>query len=207
MTQPDVTTSTTDVKSEEDLKYRAYASLRSDVNATYVIDAFSGRYQGRHDMFALTEVLSEIIDRVQSGNLRRCESMLIGQAMGLQSIFTNLSAQAAKREGTMQMEILLRLALKAQNQCRMTLETLVNIKNPPVVYAKQANIAAGHQQVNNGVMTSSTETSTSSNAPEKTFSSNELLSESNNASMDIERTAKTSTINSPVETMAAVQRT
>jgi hypothetical protein len=39
---------------------------------------------------------------------------------------------------------------KAQNQCRMTLETLSTIKNPPVVYAKQANIAHGPQQVNNG---------------------------------------------------------
>ena len=32
----------------------------------------------------------------------------------------------------------------------MTLETLSTIKNPPVVYAKQANIAHGPQQVNNG---------------------------------------------------------
>ena len=43
----------------------------------------------------------------------------------------------------------LRLALKAQSQCRATLETLATIKNPPVIYAKQANIANGPQQVNN----------------------------------------------------------
>jgi hypothetical protein len=36
----------------------------------------------------------------------------------------------------------LRLGLKAQSQCRATLETLVQIKNPPVVVARQANIAA-----------------------------------------------------------------
>ena len=42
------------------------------------------------------------------------------------------------------------MALRAQNQCRMTLETIATIKNPSVVFAKQANIAAGHQQVNNG---------------------------------------------------------
>lgn len=29
--------------------------------------------------------------------------------------------------------------------------TLATIKNPTVTYAKQANIAHGHQQVNNGV--------------------------------------------------------
>src|SRR5690606_26950893 len=44
----------------------------------------------------------------------------------------------------------MRLALKAQSQCRTTLETLAAIKNPPVVFAKQANIAHGPQQVNNG---------------------------------------------------------
>ncbi len=44
----------------------------------------------------------------------------------------------------------MRLALKAQSQCRATLETLATIKNPPVVFARQANIANGPQQVNNG---------------------------------------------------------
>lgn len=45
----------------------------------------------------------------------------------------------------------MKLGLRAQNQCRMTLETLAAIKNPPVVYAKLANInqGSGNQQVNN----------------------------------------------------------
>lgn len=34
---------------------------------------------------------------------------------------------------------------KAQSQCRATLETLAAIKNPPVIYAKQANISNGPQ--------------------------------------------------------------
>jgi hypothetical protein len=48
-------------------------------------------------------------------------------------------------------EMLLRIGLKAQSQCRAALETLAQIKNPPSVYAKQANIAHGPQQVNNGL--------------------------------------------------------
>ena len=43
----------------------------------------------------------------------------------------------------------MRLALKAQGQCWATLETLAAIKNPPVVFARQANFANGPQQVNN----------------------------------------------------------
>jgi hypothetical protein len=46
----------------------------------------------------------------------------------------------------------MRLALKAQSQCRATLETLSAIKNPPVVFARQANITNGPQQVNNGTL-------------------------------------------------------
>jgi hypothetical protein len=41
------------------------------------------------------------------------------------------------------------MALRAQNQSRATLETLSAMKNPSVVITKQANISAGHQQVNN----------------------------------------------------------
>jgi hypothetical protein len=42
-------------------------------------------------------------------------------------------------------------ALKAQAQCRATLEALAEIKNPrPVSFVKQANISNGPQQVNNG---------------------------------------------------------
>jgi len=45
----------------------------------------------------------------------------------------------------------LRLALKAQSQSRASIESLAQIKNPPVVYARQAYLANGPQQVNNGV--------------------------------------------------------
>jgi hypothetical protein len=57
-----------------------------------------------------------------------------------------------------QFEANLRLALKAQSQCVRTLEVLGAIKNPPVVFAKQANIAHGPQQVNNGTQPAATRT-------------------------------------------------
>jgi len=45
----------------------------------------------------------------------------------------------------------MRIALKAQSPSRATVETLAAIKNPPVVFARQANINnGGQQQVNNG---------------------------------------------------------
>jgi hypothetical protein len=59
------------------------------------------------------------------------------------------------------------MALKAQNQCRMTLETLANIKNPPVVYARQANVTTGPQQVNNTVNNGPAHARENQNVPSK----------------------------------------
>ena len=101
------------------------------------------------DLKATTEELRAQAAAVHAGDLRRCESMLMGQATGLQSLFASLVNRAHGADLLPQFETYMRLALKAQSQCRATLETLANIKNPPVVYARQANIAHGPQQVNN----------------------------------------------------------
>lgn len=104
-------------------------------------------------------VLSRRARDVRDNKLGSIEDMLTGQAAALDAIFTHLARRAHCNlaEHFTAAERLMRLALKAQGQCRATLETLAAIKNPPVVYARQANIAAGHQQVNNGVAVPSRE--------------------------------------------------
>ena len=102
------------------------------------------------DVAAIMDRLAEDVKAVWSGHMRQAEAMLYGQAHALQAIFVRLSRRSAAQELLKHWELDLRMALKAQNQCRMTLETLSTIKNPPVVFAKQANIAHGPQQVNNG---------------------------------------------------------
>ena len=82
--------------------------------------------------------------------MKQAEAILCGQAHALQAILMNLARRAVSQEYLKQWEAYLRMAMKAQTQCRMTLETLVTIKNPPV-FARQANINnGGKQQVNNG---------------------------------------------------------
>lgn len=105
---------------------------------------------GEVDLSALGKALQDKSRAVVGGNLDSVKALLFDQSLALQAIFTNLSIEAAKSQTLGRMEPLLRLALKAQSQSRATLETLAVITNPPVVYAKQANIAAGHQQVNIG---------------------------------------------------------
>jgi hypothetical protein len=73
--------------------------------------------------------------------------------VALNTIFTELTRRAMLNMGEYldATDRYLRLALKAQGQCRATFETLAAIKNPPTVFARQANIAQGPQQINNGV--------------------------------------------------------
>lgn len=108
------------------------------------------------DTPALIEALRNQTKAVHQGDLRAAEAMLMNQATALQSLFAKLAETGLQASMLPQQETALRLALKAQNQCRATLETLASIKNPPVVYAKQANVTTGPQQINNGVQASPT---------------------------------------------------
>ena len=103
------------------------------------------------DVPGLLATLRDHAKAVSSGDLSRVEALLTNQADALQSLFVGLTERSLRQEYHAHVESFLRLALKAQSQCRATLETLVNIKNPPLVYAHQANVTTGPQQVNNGV--------------------------------------------------------
>lgn len=130
----------------------AKMAMRPSVNAAAVMVSYGkplGIADG--DIAALMDRLADDVKDVWAGDMKRAEAMLFGQAHALQSIFMNLARRATSQEYLKQWEAYLRMALKAQNQCRMTLEALATIKNPPVVIARQANINnGGQQQVNNG---------------------------------------------------------
>lgn len=103
------------------------------------------------DVEVLLGLLREQTHEVQHGDMKLAEAMLINQAVALQSLFVKWTEKGMETGLLRQQETAFRLALKAQSQCRATLETLFNIKHPPIVYAKQANVTTGPQQINNGV--------------------------------------------------------
>lgn len=88
-------------------------------------------------------------DEAVAGDLGRVERMLANQMLTLDHLFNNLAQRSGRQDTFKGIEVLMRLALKAQAQARATAETLSVIKNP-MPYIKQANIANGHQQINNG---------------------------------------------------------
>jgi hypothetical protein len=140
--------------------------------------AFSNVF-GETDLQSLVSELGRQVGKVQENDLSRAESLLMTQAHTLDAIFNELARRAALNMGEYinAMDRYLRLALKAQSQCRATLETLATIKNPPVIYAKQANITNGPQQINNGT--------SPAHAGEKTsIEPNKLLEQQNEQRLD-----------------------
>lgn len=151
MAKTKAVTKQTKQSESEELTHTAKISLLPSANSAAVVAEYAKAF-GEQNVQALMEQLRTKFEQVENGNLQHCEAMLIGQAHALQAIFMNLARRAANQEFLKQYETYLRIALKAQNQSRMTLETLATLKNPQVVYAKQANInqGSGNQQVNNG---------------------------------------------------------
>jgi ribosomal protein L34E len=108
------------------------------------------KFAGEADLQELCTDLGKRIDKIKDGDMSSVEAMLFGQAKVLETMFTSLARRAANNDGLKQFQVNLTLALKAQAQCRSTLEALAEIKNPrPVQFVKQANMTTGPQQVNN----------------------------------------------------------
>lgn len=150
-------------------------------------------WENMHTVDGLRAALTEQIDEVNGGSLNRPEAMLLAQAHTLDVMFNTLAQKAHTKEYMPHYESLMRMAFKAQGQCRATLETLAKIKNPPVIFAKQANISNGHQQINNGIQTTRTE--------EIKTRSNKLLEHTHGERLDTGTKSEAISINSDLATL------
>jgi hypothetical protein len=126
------------------------------------------------DLTETRRALKESSDKINAGDLSDVESMLFSQASALNLMFAEMNRRALNNlydvltfeSGKAYMG----LALKAQAQSRATLEALGNIKNGPMIYARQANVNnGGQQQINNAA---------SSRAQEKEIQPSKVLEQS-----------------------------
>ena len=108
-------------------------------------------YSGGRDALEMLDLVVEMRkagDEVVGGNMSRIERMLTNQTMTLDAIFNDLAQRSGRQDQYKGIEVLMRLALKAQAQARSTAEALALLKNP-MPYIKQANMTTGPQQINN----------------------------------------------------------
>lgn len=104
------------------------------------------------DVLTMTqEIEAQTAELSKNDSLARCEAMLMAQAHTLDAVANNLLRRAQGAQLMPQLETYAHLGLKAQAQCRATVSALADLKRPrQTAFVKQANIAHGPQQVNNG---------------------------------------------------------
>lgn len=186
----------------DDEKGRAYANLINspELAAHRIVSMMQPKNLADEiDVPGMLATLRDQAAAVQRGDLTHAEAMLINQASALQSLFVRLSERAMEQAHMPNLEGFMRMALRAQSQCRATLETLAAIKNPPIVYARQANVTTGLQQVNNGIPAPTQAREIESEQTQLSGGSHELLP-------DARASGQASRVNPALETLGEIDR-
>ena len=184
----------------DDNKSEKLAALATDGALTAItLQAYAG---GGKEL-GVTELLAAMRkagDETVAGELGRFERVLTNQFLTLDALFNNLAQRSGRQDSFKGIEVLMRLALKAQAQARATAETLALIKNP-MPYIRQANIANGHQQVNNTYANPPLHTGIQSGAGNSESGQNKLLEADHGQRLDIGAQAAASRANQKLETV------
>ncbi|WP_175867551.1 hypothetical protein [Burkholderia contaminans] len=173
---------------------------RPEVGAAFVSTRFNPLLSDV-DINALTAEIGRHTALVNDGNMDRMEAMLMSQAHSLDAMFNEFARRAALNMGEYltATETYMRMALKAQTQCRATLQTLGEIKAPrSIAFIRQANLANGPQQVNNGPAPAPRE--------ETANSTNELLEVSHGERLDTRTASAASAIDQDLATVGEIDR-
>lgn len=124
----------------------AVVALMPEFNAAFAAAHFLAGARGEGvSTFDMCMHLTQETKAVQGGDLRGLEATLTAQAHALDVMFTSLAAKAGRQlEAGLQKdaESYLRLALKAQWQCRTTIEAINGIKNPDGMKSAKPKISS-----------------------------------------------------------------
>lgn len=176
-------------------------------SSVLIAEYLGGMYGDAADLSDWAIALRDTTKAVHGGDLKSVEAILIGQALALDAIFTNMARKANLNNRMDQLELCMRLALKAQNQSRATLEALAAIKNPQqTVFMKQANIANGPQQVNNGPIGDDRNTDGKAQKKNNSLKNKLLTADEKGERLDTGTTGKAGGDNTEMEAVGAVNR-
>lgn len=179
---------------------RASAIVNGTYTSAHVSEVFGRRVFSETSLQDVVLALSNAGKEVASGDTSRIERLLTGQIVALNNIFADCAMRSHGNMGEYMAatETYMRLALKAQAQCARTAEVLGNLRAGPTIFAKQANIANGPQQVNNGVAPARTQDSANLK--------NELSGGSHELLPDARASQAASRLDTPMEAVGEVHR-
>ena len=168
--------------------------VTTSVVSAITLKAYSGAGEGL-EVPDLVTAMKKAGDEAVAGDLGRVERMLANQLLTLDVMFHSLAQRSGRQENFKGIEVLMRLALKAQAQARSTAEALALLKNP-MPYIKQANMTTGPQQVNNTYAGTPSHSGIQSGAGNFQSEPNKLLGEADHGQrLDIGAAAATGRVN------------
>ena len=189
---------------------KARMAMTPSFNGAAVIQAYQGSIIGNDvDLKVLIDQLRDTFTEVKGGDLHTLEAMLISQATALQTIFTSLARRAQNQTSQRNLEAFLGLSMKAQAQSRATISALVDLKYPrQATFVKQANIANGPQQINNGAAGANPEQYAQARPPAENSQTlqNELLEHQYGNTLEFGATGQTIGADTHLEAVGKVQR-
>lgn len=151
------------------------------------------------DVKTATETMKKVSDKVKNGDLSSLEEMLTCQAYSLQTLFMTMLSKVSGTTNADHIELLSKIALKSQNQCRTTIATLSEMKNPKrATFIKQLN-QANQMQVNN-------DDSEAKNLKKNTNPANELLEKTHGERLDTRTTSETISNDDEIKAMGDINR-
>lgn len=139
----------------------AEIGLSPAVSNAQTARTFAKGVAGEIDLSEAVALMREKVALVKAGDLSGMEETLTVQAATLDAIFNELACRASQNMGTYlsATETYLRMAFKAQAQCRATLETLAEVKYPKAAtFVRQQNVAYQQQVNNDGIENTRTDT-------------------------------------------------
>ena len=203
--QPKTSTATVEAsKGEKDLKAIARIASSSTFNAAVIKHQIIGG-RVRNTGVTLSDVHGVVMEQTErvtrDNDMSGVEAMLLAQAHTCDLIFNDCALKAMGSDTMPKLEAYMRMALKAQQQSASTLRVLGELKSPKqIAFIKQANVAHGPQQVNNGTAPPARAHEESSNQ------SNELLEHHHGERLDTGAAGQASRGNQALETVGAVHR-
>lgn len=137
------------VKGKSKERNLADVSLDPAANGMVAARGFNQFSFGELDTTALFQALKDNGDKAASGDLSHQKKMLAVQADALNTAFAELARRAALNMGEYigATETYLRLALKAQSQCRATIEALDRLCNDRTQTVRHVHVNQGGQAV------------------------------------------------------------
>ena len=134
---------------KSDERQLAEMAINPVAHGLAAVQQFSKGTFGAQDTTELFHVLSDQVTAAKRGDLRHQRAILAGQASALNAIFTEMARRAGcnMSEYVQATQLYLGMALKAQAQCRSTIEALDRLSNGHVQTVKHVHVNEGGQAV------------------------------------------------------------